>query len=170
MPDALAAFLAATPAAGWARAPLAGDASARRYERLTGPGGATLILMDARAEPASLPPFLRLAAHLRGLGLAAPMIVAADEARGLALIEDLGPDLMSDALDRDPGAAPVLYGAAVDLLARLQAAPMPDGEPLARFTPTRMAGLIAPLFEHHAPACDPRDAARLIGELAEAGA
>ena len=73
----VAAFLATTPAAGWAREPLAGDASARRYERLRGPGGATAILMDARAEPASLPPFLRVGRHLRGMGLAAPAVLAA---------------------------------------------------------------------------------------------
>lgn len=169
MPDALladpvAAFLAASPAAGWARRPLAGDASARRYERLHGPGGATLVLMDARAEPASLAPFLRVARHLAALGLAAPRVLA--EGDGLLLLEDLGPDTASDRLDRHPGEAGPLLEAVLEVLVRVQAAPPPEG--LVAFTPTRMAGLVAPLWEHHAPATDPRLAAELSGRLAEA--
>ncbi len=170
MADALAAFLLTTPAAGWRREPLAGDASARRYERLRGPGGAsggaTAILMDARGEPASLAPFLRIARHLRGMGLAAPGILAADEAAGLLLLEDLGPSTVAEWLDRRPGHALRLHGAAVDVLVRLAGASPPEG--LVAFTPGHMAGLVAPFFEHHAPDLDPRLAADLTGRLREA--
>ena len=39
-------FLKAAGLADAVRAPLPGDASTRRYERLTTPAGATLMLMD----------------------------------------------------------------------------------------------------------------------------
>lgn len=175
MTDALAAFLRDTPAAGWRREPLAGDASARRYERLRAPGGAsegasggaTAILMDARAEPASLVPFLRIARHLRGEGLAAPAILAADEAAGLLLLEDLGPSTVAEWLDRRPGDALRLHEAAVDVLAHLARRPLPELG-LAAFTPQRMAELVGPFFEHHAPALGPRLAADLAARLREA--
>ncbi|MBA4786921.1 MAG: aminoglycoside phosphotransferase, partial [Brevundimonas sp.] len=48
-------FLAAAGLAEAARAPLPGDASTRRYERLTPPGGPTLMLMD-QAPAAESPP------------------------------------------------------------------------------------------------------------------
>jgi len=162
--DPCAAFLAASPAAGWARAALAGDASGRRYERLTAPDGRTAILMDARAEPTSLAPFLRIGGHLRDLGLRAPEVLAQGE--GLLLLEDLGPTHMAAWLAQHPGEAPFLYSAAVEILARIQSAPPPDG--LVALTPTRAAGMIAPLFEHYAPGTDPRLAADLTGRLREA--
>lgn len=164
MDDPVEAFLAGTRAAGWRRARLPADASARRYERLHGPAGGTAILMDARTEPASLPPFLRIARHLRGLGLAAPEVWA--EGDGLLLLEDLGPETMAEALDRGPDAAPLLLGAAVDLLARLARLPAPAG--LVAFTPAHMADLLAPLFEHHAPGTSPGLAADLRGRLRDA--
>lgn len=162
--DPCEAFLAASPAAGWTREPLAGDASGRRYERLRAPDGRTAILMDARGEPASVAPFLRIGAHLRGLGLAAPQVLA--EGGPLLLLEDLGPLNMAAWLGTRPGEAPLLYAVAVDLLARLQAAPPPDG--LLALGPTRAAGMIAPLWEHYAPATDPRRAAEATGLLREA--
>jgi hypothetical protein len=162
--DAVAAFLAASPAAGWARAPLTGDASGRRYERLRGPDGRTAILMDARAEPASVGPFLRIGGHLRSLGLGAPEVLAQGE--DLLLLEDLGPSHMAAWLEARPGEAPLLYGAAVEVLVRLQAAPPPEG--LLAFSPTRAAGMIAPLWEHYAPGRDARLAADVTGRLRDA--
>ncbi|MBP1805130.1 aminoglycoside phosphotransferase family protein [Rubellimicrobium aerolatum] len=158
------AFLAGSPAAGWVRAPLAGDASGRRYERLTGPGGRTAILMDARSEPGSLAPFLRIGAHLRALGLRAPEVLA--EGRGLLLLEDLGPHTMAAWLTGRPGESHLLYGSAIDLLARLQIAPPPGG--LMALTPERAAGMIAPLWEHYAPMTDSRRMADLTFRLREA--
>lgn len=164
--DEATAFLAAAGFAGWRRAPLAGDASGRRYERLTGGDGATAILMDASREPATLGPFQRVAEHLRRLGLAAPRVLAADEGQGLLLVEDLGPRHAAAWLAGHPEDASVVYATAVDALVHLQAAPPPPGLPA--LTPTRAAGMIAPLFEHYAPRTDPRTAAALVGALADA--
>ncbi len=128
--EAAAAFL---DAAGWgaaARAPLAGDASRRRYERLTGADGARAVLMDAPPEQGEdVRPFLRVARHLGALGLSPPAILAADPERGLALIEDLGDSLYARVVEHAPQSEPALYEAATDLLAALHAHPPPDGTP-----------------------------------------
>jgi len=143
---------------------LAGDASGRRYERLQSSDGQTAILMDARAEPASLPPFLSIAAHLRALGLRAPEVLA--EGPGLLLLEDLGPLHMAAWLESHPEQAPHLYAAAVDVLVRVQSAPPPDG--LVALAPLRAAGMITPLWEHYVPDLDPRVAATITGRLRDA--
>ena len=120
-------FLAA---AGWAsaeRATLAGDASARRYERLRR-GAARAILMDV--PPLSglvVGPFLAVDRWLRAAGLSAPEVLAADEGRGLVLLEDLGDDLFARICAAHPEREAGLYAAAVDLLADLQRLPPPAG-------------------------------------------
>lgn len=111
-------------AEGWAaahRAPLAGDASARRYERLRR-GADRALLMDMPPESGLTPlPYLEVTAWLRAGGFSAPQVLGADAACGLVLIEDLGDELFAwlcaAAPDREGG----LYAAAVDLLADLQA-------------------------------------------------
>lgn len=124
---AAAAFLAG---AGWSAAqvaPLAGDASPRRYFRLSGgPGGAGAVLMDA--DPAlgeSVRPFAALTGWLREAGLSAPDILAADPGGGFLLLEDLGDALFTRVCAGDAAAEGDLYAAAVDVLARLHAAPPP---------------------------------------------
>jgi aminoglycoside/choline kinase family phosphotransferase len=125
--EAIRAFLAAE---GWAdarRAPLAGDASPRRYERLA-LGGRRAVLMDSAPGPEVDPvPFLAVTAWLRAAGLSAPEVIAADPASGLILLEDLGDDLYARVLARDPSAETPLYAAAVDLLAHLHQLPPPAG-------------------------------------------
>ena len=83
--------------AGWgdaARAPLAGDASARRYARLTR-GDETAVLMDDPPPGHSVGAFVRIARLLRGMGYSAPDVLAADEEQGFALLEDFGDDSFS---------------------------------------------------------------------------
>jgi aminoglycoside/choline kinase family phosphotransferase len=82
------AFLARHGYAGAQPAPLAQDASFRRYLRLAG-GPRPAVLMDA-PPPEDVRPFLQIAAHLSGIGLSAPEIIAADAGNGLVLEEDLG--------------------------------------------------------------------------------
>ncbi|NAZ37789.1 aminoglycoside phosphotransferase family protein [Rubellimicrobium sp. CFH 75288] len=167
-PDPVAAFLAAGPAAGWRREALAGDASARRYERLVAPDGRTAILMDARREPASCGPFLRIAAHLRGLGLVAPRLLqrGTGPADGLLLVEDLGTETLAARLARRPEEAPHLYAAAVDLLVRLGAAPPPEG--LDTLSPARLVAMLEPLWQHYTPGADADGARRFGTALQEA--
>jgi aminoglycoside/choline kinase family phosphotransferase len=138
-------------AAGWAaarRAFLAGDASARRYERLTLADGRTAVLMDAPPGAGEdLAAFTRIARHLRSLGLSAPEILAEDEAAGFLLLEDLGDALFARLLDRAPQREAELYAAATDVLVRLQSAPPPPGLPL--YDAAAMAEATAPAISHY---------------------
>ena len=148
-------FLAA---AGWAtaqRSPLAGDASTRRYERLTGAKGVA-VLMDAPpgAEAPSCPPdasvarrqilgynalarlagpdtapFVAIGTWLTELGLSAPRVLAADLPHGFLLLEDLGDALFSRVLEEGVGEAD-LYRAAVATLVDLHEQTPPGQLPL----------------------------------------
>ena len=144
-------FLRSAGLAEAVRAPLPGDASTRRYERLTTPSGASLMLMDqapaaesrpcdpswtpqqrhahgwnavARLSAGRVEAFAAVAAHLKSLGLSAPEIVAVDAPNGLAVIEDFGDALFARIIEDGADPAP-LYRAAVEALAVLHAAPTP---------------------------------------------
>jgi N-acetylmuramate 1-kinase len=116
---------------GWAkREPLAGDASARRYERLRRGGRlAGAILMDMPPESGlDVRPFLAVTAWLRAGRYSAPEVLGADRRRGLVLLEDLGDDLFAILCAREPKREAGLYGAAIDLLADLQRRPPPGAD------------------------------------------
>lgn len=118
--------------AGWdgaSRQVLAGDASARRFLRLRR-GDRTAVLLDnPPGLPDRVPEFVRIARHLRGLGLSAPEILALDDSAGFVLMEDLGDDLMAGRLARAPEEEMALYALATDVLPVLQGAPPPPGLP-----------------------------------------
>lgn len=119
--DAKDAFLRAVGWGGASGKPLAGDASNRKYDRVSnGPGGANAVLMDAPPEKGEdLLPFLAVGAHLNDQGLSAPKTYEADLETGFALIEDLGDDLYARVCARAAGKEPKLYENAVDVLAAL---------------------------------------------------
>ncbi|MBV1917544.1 MAG: phosphotransferase [Sphingomonadaceae bacterium] len=104
------------------RQPLPGDASFRRYERLS-LGDARAMLMDAPPPQEDVGPFLRVARWLDANGIRVPEILAEDEARGLILLEDLGKARMRDYLDQWPDDEVEVYRAAVDTLVRLHQLP-----------------------------------------------
>lgn len=145
------AFLTEAGLADAARAPLPGDASTRRYERLTPVNGPGLMLMDqvaaaesppadpswsperrkaegwnaiARLSAGRIEAFAAVASHLRSVGLSAPALVALDAPAGLAVLEDFGDDLFARVIENGQDETP-LYLAAIDALARLHAAPTP---------------------------------------------
>ncbi len=126
----IARFLARS---GWSdatSAPLAGDASNRRYERLSHPRLGPAVLMDAPPEKGEdVRPFVSVTRHLREAGLSAPEVLAEDAAAGLLLLEDLGDDLYARVCARDPSLEPCLYAAAIDLLAGFHRHPPPAGLP-----------------------------------------
>jgi hypothetical protein len=156
--------------AGWGAAkvtPLPGDASTRHYARLTDEKRHALLMdqpQDAETPPASEQAsaaerkalgynavarlagadtgrFVAVAEHLRGRGLAAPQIHAADHAKGYVILEDFGDNLFADVLTNG---APenTLYQAAADVLARLHAQPAParlaPGTPLYAYDDTAL--------------------------------
>jgi aminoglycoside/choline kinase family phosphotransferase len=140
-------FLAQAGLDGAARLALTGDASTRRYERLTTPAGASLIFMDqppavesapcapdatpaqraaggynalARLAAGRVDAFVATAGWLRAQGLSAPKIVAADPPRGLAVLEDLGDDLFARLIEGGADEGP-LYAGAVEALVAMHA-------------------------------------------------
>lgn len=111
--------------AGWADAaiaPLPGDASFRRYFRLTR-AGETAMLMHAPPPHEDPAPFLHVAHWLNGHGMRGPAILAQDAAQGWVLTEDFGNDRMRDWLDDHPADELAAYTAAVDALADLHRLP-----------------------------------------------
>jgi N-acetylmuramate 1-kinase len=126
---AIGAFLAQH---GWGRGdrrPLAGDASFRRYDRLT-MDGKNAVLMDAPPPQEDVRPFVRIAELLHNLGYSAPRIYAADVSQGLLLLEDLGDDTYTRLL-RASHDERTLYTLAIDLQIDLH----------RKFVPGRYAGL-----------------------------
>jgi aminoglycoside/choline kinase family phosphotransferase len=125
MPERADLILAFIANSGWTdaeRTLVAGDASNRRYERLSR-DGATVILMDAPpSKGEDVRPFIKIAKHLRDVGLSAPEILSSDEENGLLIIEDLGDDIFARLLEDDPGLEPELYTAAADVLLHLHKA------------------------------------------------
>ena len=102
LPDGVEPFLTQ---AGWAGAQIAalpGDASFRRYFRVSKPGK-SVLLMDSPPPNEDPAPYLRAAKWLDANGLRAPHIYAEDAACGLVLIEDFGEVRMREYLDQWPG-------------------------------------------------------------------
>lgn len=122
--DKIGAFLTA---AGWGmahRAPLAGDASARRYERLSrGTDRAVLMISQPGDE---IQRFLRLARWFHDHGLSAPQILADGAAQGLLLLEDLGDALVSRLIVQNPPREAALYTGITTFLLHLHQLPPPD--------------------------------------------
>src|SRR5436190_11816103 len=124
---AMAAFL---DGCGWGDArpaPLAGDASFRRYYRL-GSNGRRAVLMDAPPPQEDVVPYIAVAQLLRRLGFSAPEVFAEDRARGFLLIEDFGDDTYTRFLDCGADET-ALYTLAVDTLIELQRAVQAHGRP-----------------------------------------
>lgn len=113
---ALRDFLAAS---GWgdaAIAPLAGDASNRRYLRLHDRNH-DAVLMDAPPERGEdTRPFIAMTEWLRSIGLSAPELYAADADRGFLILEDLGDTLYARHLSDSVADEALLYRGAVSLL------------------------------------------------------
>ncbi len=125
-PKAAVAFLID---AGWGGAeirPLAGDASFRRYFRIT-QGDRIAVLMDAPPPHEDPRPFIHVAEYLTGIGLSAPRIIHRDLVHGLLLIEDFGNERMREAVDADPFREAGIYRGVVDVLIALHGHRPPAG-------------------------------------------
>ncbi len=124
---------------------IAGDASARSYERLT-LGPRRLILMNSPRRPDGPPvrnglpysaiahlaedvkPFVALAHGLKERGFSAPEIYATDLDAGFLILEDLGGDGMVEGDPPEPMGH--RYQTAVDLLVALHKLSLPDTLPV----------------------------------------
>lgn len=153
--EEIAAFLGRTEWCGATRAPLAGDASNRRYERLTHPlTGQSAVLMDAPPDRGEdVRPFCHIGQHLLSNGLSAPEIYAQDPDAGLLILEDLGDALLARVVAQDDSQEFELYAAATDVLVALHDCP-PPGQ-VESYHPQRMAALAGLAFLEYASAIDP---------------
>ncbi|WP_448580350.1 aminoglycoside phosphotransferase family protein [Thermaurantiacus sp.] len=121
---AVARFLARHGWGGADVAPMAGDASFRRYARVSD-RGRTAILMEAPPDKEDTRPFIFVAELLLANGFRAPRLLAADVDAGLLLLEDFGDRLMAKELAAARVDEESIYGQAVDLLATLHRLPPP---------------------------------------------
>lgn len=154
-------FLATTSWSAAVRAPLAGDASNRCYERLTDAvTGETAVLMDAPPEKGEdITAFTYIARYLCDQGLSAPRILAEDTQHGFLLIEDLGDDLFARIIQQNKSLEMPLYEAATDVLVALHDAPMPELDP---FGPRLMAELVEIAFEKYGRNVNPNTITRFV--------
>jgi aminoglycoside/choline kinase family phosphotransferase len=173
--DMIGAFLAR---AGWgdaSRAPLAGDASTRRYERLRGRLGAA-VLMDAPPGPDGPPldgrkaysaiahlaedcrPFVAVGRALRHVGLSAPTLLAHDVPNGLLLLEDLGDALYGYAIDMGKGpngeSLDEMYRTGVDALVAWHAGWAAMGAPSSLSVPGSDRDYVLPVYDEAALAIE----------------
>ncbi|HWA90622.1 MAG TPA: phosphotransferase [Rhizomicrobium sp.] len=175
--------------AGWRGATIVsrpGDASTRSYARVS-LNGRKAMLMDqpqmaetppasadaspeerralgynavARLAGADCARFVAVADYLRGLGLSAPEIYAADCGQGFVLIEDLGDDLYADVLTEGADER-ALYEAAAEVLAAVHSGGAPadmSGKPLHAYDETALVAETDLMTEWFLPHALGRDA------------
>jgi aminoglycoside/choline kinase family phosphotransferase len=125
--EALKTWLASLPMIeGFDFAPASGDASFRRYFRIT-TGERSYIAMDAPPEKEALQPFVQVARSLEAIGLNVPHIHAEEPSKGFLLLQDLGSTLYLDRLT--PATVERLYGDALGALVTIQACGPREGLP-----------------------------------------
>ncbi len=144
--EIISAFLDAGGYQNCRREFLQGDASARRYERIWANGNRTgpEILMDSPKMPDGPPirnglPYSQIAhiaedvtafaaidQGLRDIGLSAPEIFSSDLDAGLLVIEDLGGEVYQDMVRSGSASMTAPYRAAVDVLLKIAAEPLPS--------------------------------------------
>lgn len=108
---------------------ISGDASFRRYFRVV-TDKASLITVDSPPQLVPIKPFVEMDKAFANAGLRVPEVIAADEAQGLMLLEDLGDIQLGMLLS--PGNVHSWYQQALDLLpaviqvTKTASAPLPD--------------------------------------------
>ncbi len=147
----IAAFLDACGWGGARRENVPGDASTRRYERLTYKGQPAVLMdapksSEAPSEPVGatietrrklgynatarlaggdMTSFAALSQALIRRGFSAPKIIAADLGRGFLLLEDFGRAVFAPIIEADPAQEAPLYKAAIDTLAAIYRSSFP---------------------------------------------
>lgn len=150
--EEMTAFLATTDWADAAQILVAGDASNRKYTRLTRADGTTAILMDAPPDKGEdVRPFVRIAGYLTDTGLSAPLVFSQDAEKGFLIIEDLGDALFADLMAKDAAYERPLYRAATHALIQLHNAPVLD---LPLCDPAWLEKMNALVFDWYAPSTE----------------
>lgn len=102
--------------------PVSGDASFRRYFRVTGAlpddSQPSYLVMDAPPEHEDCRPFVAIARHWHAQGISVPQVFQQDLGQGFLLLEDFGDHLMLGQINDDN--AGKLYQGAMEELLRIQ--------------------------------------------------
>jgi aminoglycoside/choline kinase family phosphotransferase len=118
--EKIAAFLRDAGWAGAATLPIAGDASARKFARLSKRGNSA-VLMDASSDGAgSSMRFAEMSAWLRERGFSAPVVLASDLAGELLLVEDFGDAVFARLLEDTPSRETEIYITTAEFLSQFQ--------------------------------------------------
>lgn len=128
--DLMDAFLSRVGWKGAVRSMLAGDASFRRYERVT-LRDKIAVLMDAPPPWEDVRPFISTTGLLARCDVSVPHIYAADEEEGFLLLEDLGDLSFTRRLKADPQHELKLYTAAIDALIAVHTVSQVEAESFA---------------------------------------
>ena len=96
--------------------PLRGDASLRRYYRIT-EGVHRGIVMDASAQPESVVPFVDISHRLQEAGVRTPEIYASDLEAGFLFLEDIGERHLIDMNEEERA---YHYPKAIEMIATMQ--------------------------------------------------
>lgn len=131
---------------GWGDAtvrPLPGDASFRRYFRVSDVAKGNAMLMDAPPPHEDPRPFIDVAEYLIDAGFRAPVIIAKDVDRGLVLIEDFGDRRMREHLDAFPSDEVRIYKQAIDTIIALSKSEPADLPPYDEAVYLREVRLLA---------------------------
>jgi len=147
-------FLAKTVWKDWHRTPVTGDASNRRYWRLTHGDQSVILMDDDPALGGDTVPFANIAQLLLSEGLCAPHILAHDPKVGLMIISDLGKTDVAGWLRNSPRDENTLYQTATDVLVTLHNMTPPAG--LECMTPAAGAAMLDLVGSHYAR-CDITD-------------
>ena len=146
IPQGTDAFLASNGWGGAAIDPLPGDASFRRYFRISHPEKGPAMLMHAPPPNEDPLPFLRAAYWLCENALRAPRVFGEQADQGFVLLEDFGTVRMREFLDDNPDQETAVYQGAIEALGKLHqlpAGPFPEYS-LAEYQ--REAGLFIDWF------------------------
>ena len=143
----IANALAATPWADWSKSAISGDASTRRYFRLSQNDLPPAIMMDDPALATNS--FANIAHFLTNAGFAAPKILHHDPTIGFMIVGDLGRTDFATHLRTTPQDEATLYRTATDILCDLhhQKTNLPLGT-IDQSTAAHMIDLVA---LHYAP-------------------
>ena len=148
---AITEFLSANGWDGVEPTMLAGDASFRRYYRLSN-GSRSVVLMDAPPPHENAGAYVTVAGILRRLRLSAPEIYAEDRKRGFLLVEDFGDDTYTRLLAEGAHES-ALYALAIDTLIALQRTVAAKGLPdLPAYDEERLLTEAALVVDWYAPA------------------
>lgn len=116
----------------WTLTALPGDASFRRYFRLTIENSATShIVMDAPPAQENIKPFIAIANAFAKLAIHVPQVIATNIEHGFLLLSDLGDDLYLQLLNTN--SAEQLYSHALATLQRIQLCQEVSGWTLPHF-------------------------------------